>query len=86
MIRSRCGIYFGLIFGCHLVLQVLAWALADSPGGSKLFWRILSFPVFYILMSWATVYFWMVGVINSLVWGLIAAAFAYGSNWRKETA
>jgi len=86
MARSCCGIYFGFVFVLHLALQVLAWAIADTPGGSKVAWKVLSFPLFYVLSSWATVYFWMVGVMNSAFWGLAAGVAAeFRFRW-KETA
>lgn len=85
MARPRFGLYFGFVFGLHLALQVLGWALADSQGGSKTLWKLLSFPLFYILKSWASVYFWMVGAMNSTLWGLLAGALAEFRLRRKAT-
>ncbi len=69
------------VFSLHFLMQFAAWALADSPQGTKIPWKIVSFPLFYLLHSWATLYFWMVAVLNSMVWGM-AASFVLR---RRET-
>jgi len=72
------------VFALHFLMQLAAWALADSAQGTKIPWRIVSFPLFYLLRSWATLYFWMVAVLNSILWALVSL----GTNSfvrRKET-
>ena len=83
MKRSTFRMRATLIFAIHFSLQCAAWALADSPGGPQLPWRILSFPLFYALNSWATLYFWMVGVLNSAFWAL-ALGFATSPLLRRR--
>ena len=79
--RLRATIAFTL----HFLIQFFAWALADSSEGTKIPWGILSFPLFYALKSWTTLYFWMVGVFNSALWGLAIGFSAYAIPRRRES-
>jgi hypothetical protein len=78
----RTDAAFATVSALHFLLQFAAWTLADSPQGTKIPWKIVSFPLFYLLHSWATLYFWMVAVLNSIVWGMAAGLFPR----RRETA
>ena len=69
---SSFRIRAGIVFALHFLIQFIAWALADSSAGTKIPWGIISFPLFYTLRSWAALYFWMVGLLNSALWGLAA--------------
>jgi hypothetical protein len=70
--NSKTKTVFAVVFALHSLIQLAAWAVADSSGGMTLPWKLFSFPLFYLLHSWATLYFWMVGVLNSILWGLAA--------------
>ncbi len=78
--RTRATIAFAL----HFLFQFLAWAVANSPDGAKIPWRILSFPLFYALSSWATLYFWMVGVFNSAFWAIVLSLATSPFTRRRE--
>lgn len=67
----------------HFILQFIAWSFA--PGNtardlSHLFiskwWKVLSFPVFWLpIRDGSNVYFWVLLLTNSIVWGLVASGF-----------
>jgi hypothetical protein len=76
---------FAVVFALHFLIQFAAWAVADSSGGMNLPWKVFSFPLFYLLHSWATLYFWMVGALNSILWGLAAGLGMSLFPRRKET-
>ena len=79
--RTRATIAFAL----HFLFQFVAWALADSPTGTRIPWKILSFPLFYALSSWATLYFWMVGVSNSAFWAIAISLATTPLSRRRNT-
>ena len=78
--RIRASIAFTL----HFLFQFVAWAVADSPDSTKIPWKILSFPLFYALSSWAKLYFWMVGVFNSASWAIVLSLATCPFTRRRE--
>ena len=72
-------------FALHFLGQFAAWAIANSPGGTKIPWKIFSFPLFYLLHSWTTLYFWMVGFMNSVLWALAVSLGTSSFPRRRET-
>jgi len=83
--NSKAKTVFAVVFALHSLVQLAAWAVADSSVGMKLPWKVFSFPLFYLLHSWATLYFWMVGVLNSILWGLAASLGMSLFSRRRET-
>ena len=79
----------------HLIIQFVTWSFAPGnavPAAPSSFWqtygwKIISFPIFWLLpQGVATDYFWITCILNSVVWAvLIAVGAFYLLNKRSQT-
>ena len=80
MMKWVVGVAVALL---HALVQFFSWATAMQPA-MRWLWRIISFPAFLMTSEdVSTVYFWPIFLLNSVIWGAVAAAAVMGLGRRR---